>query len=936
MSPTQKDMIMEFPTVFDGQIGMMDGEEFHISLTHDAKPFCINTPRSIPFAYRDKLKAELDLLLSQNIITPVTEATEWCAPIVVTPKKNTDQIRMCVDLSHLNRYILRERYQSSTPAQAVADIAASDAKIFTVLDALKGYHQCPLDKESQTLTTFITPFGRYKYLRAPYGISSISEHYDRRMAEAFTGLSGFRRVVDDIVIYDGTTSGHAMHVRQFLQRCKDRNIALNVDKCKFSQDKITFAGFQLSATGYQVDQSITEAISKYPTPTSRTDLRSFVGLVNQLSSSTNTVATILTPFRPLLSTKNDFLWLSSHDEAFDIAKKSLITPPVLSFFDINKPTRLSTDASRQGLGFILQQKTNDEWTLIQAGSRFLTEAESRYATIELELLAVSWAIQKCKIFLAGLQHFYIFTDHNPLVPILNTRRLDEIDNPRLQRLKSRLMAYNFTVQWIKGNNNNAPDALSRNPVSDPQKEDMLAEYDTHNDPEISIAEIRAITITDHDNTRIQDLRYHAAQDPEYQQLQKVILQGFPDHRSQLHESCRCYWNAREHLTMDDNLIVHGCRLLVPATMRHQVLSHLHESHQGIVRTKQRARLTVYWPGIDHDIDNVILSCKKCQNLLPSNVKEPITSKTKPSRPFQEVAADFCHYGGQDYLILVDCCTDWPDIIPMGHNTTSPRLIKAIRQSFCRTAIPDILWSDGGPQFTSKLFQDFAKQWGFTHQTSSPHYPQSNGKIEATVKSMKKLISTSWNNRYLNEDQMCRALLQYRNTPSRKDNLSPAQKLYGRPVQDTIPAHRRSFAQEWQLSAHEAEQLATHTLKQSELYYNTHTRSLPDIQVGSSVALQNARTKLWDIYGSIIDIGPHRRYYVKTHSGRVFVRNRRFLRHRSQASLYSSNTLQPPQHQNAILPPSLSHQEPDNLPSSNRHSDRPHKAPKRLIEDPHWP
>ena len=175
----------------------MEGEEFHITLMAHAKPFCVSTPRSISYAYRDKLKAELDLLQSQQIIAPVIEATEWCAPIVVTPKKNSDKIRMCVDLSHLNRFVMRDRYQSVTPAQAVADIAASDAKFFTIIDALKGYHQCPLDLQSQPLTTFITPFGRFKYLRAPYGISSISEYYNRRMMEAFEGLSSFRRVVDD-------------------------------------------------------------------------------------------------------------------------------------------------------------------------------------------------------------------------------------------------------------------------------------------------------------------------------------------------------------------------------------------------------------------------------------------------------------------------------------------------------------------------------------------------------------------------------------------------------------------------------------------------------------------------------------------------------------------------------------------------------------------
>ena len=235
----------EFPNIFDGQVRTMRGEEFHILLTNDAKPFCINTPRSIPFIYHDRLKEELELLQRQNIIAPITEATQWCAPIVVTPKKHSDNIRMCVDLLHINCYVQRERYQSPTPAEAIADIAATKAKYFTVLDAMKGYHQCPIDADSQLLTMFITPFRRFKYLHAPYGISSISKHYNRRMAEALEGLPEFCRIVDDIIIYDSTIKDHAHHVRQFLQRCTEKQIALNPQKCKF-------AGFHLSSEGYQV------------------------------------------------------------------------------------------------------------------------------------------------------------------------------------------------------------------------------------------------------------------------------------------------------------------------------------------------------------------------------------------------------------------------------------------------------------------------------------------------------------------------------------------------------------------------------------------------------------------------------------------------------------------------------------------------------------
>ena len=124
----------------------------------------------------DKLKVELELLQQHNIIVPIMEATEWYVPIVVTPRENTENICMCVDLSHLNQYV-QEWHMPPTPAEAIADnIVAANAKHFTVLDAMKGYHQCPFDQNNQLLTTFIIPFGRFKYLWVTYGIFFISEH----------------------------------------------------------------------------------------------------------------------------------------------------------------------------------------------------------------------------------------------------------------------------------------------------------------------------------------------------------------------------------------------------------------------------------------------------------------------------------------------------------------------------------------------------------------------------------------------------------------------------------------------------------------------------------------------------------------------------------------------------------------------------------------
>ena len=146
--------------------------------------------------------------------------------------------------------------------------------------------------------------------------------------------------------------------------------------------------------------------------------------------------------------------------------------------------------------------------------------------------------------------------------------------------------------------------------------------------------------------------------------------------------------------------------------------------------------------------------------------------------------------GRHFLIMVDCYTDWPSVCFMHGNTTARAVVTVIREYFSRTAVPDILWSDGGPLFTSHTFATFLQEWGVEHKISSPAYPMSNGKSEATVKSMEKLIRRFSNQRVLEEDKLARALLQCRNTPCAKDRLSLAKKLYGYPVQDTILVHHK--------------------------------------------------------------------------------------------------------------------------------------------------
>ena len=651
------DIPAEFPTLFDGHIRVMPGEEFRIHVKEDAVPFCASSPRRVALSLREPLKTELQKLVAENIIAPVTEPTEWCAPIVVEPKKNGG-IRPCVDLSHLNKFVRTEQYQSPIPLEEVASITASEAKWFTVFDAAKGYHQCPLHKDSVPKTTFITPFGRYAFLRAPYGVSSISDHYNRRMDEAFAGLTGFKKIVDDVVIYSRTREEHIRDVRAFMKRCEERGISLNRQKLQLAQPTVKFAGFILSQDGYRPDPQLTSAISLFPTLKNVSDLRSFFGLVNQVASFVDDVSELLMPLRPLLSSRNEFIWGEQHERAFEAAKAALTSIQTMAYFDPRRPTSLSTDASRlKGFGFVLRQQQEDgNWRVIQAGSQFLTPTESRYATIELEATAVVWAMKKCHIFLAGLPNFQVITDHKPLIPIINSKTLDEIGNPRLQRLKLKMGDIGpFTASWVPGSQHKAADALSRSPVQTAAADDECGE-------DSSVPTLRSVLIAElrasHTDILLERVKSATAEDPELQMLSDVISSGFPVSKTDLAEPVRKYWPVHDRLSVDDGIIWCGLRVVVPSSLRRSMLSSLHAGHLGKEKTKERARRVVYWPGMDVAIDNVTRGCSRCQRELPSQPRETMMHHEPAVRPFQILDMDFADHAGGKYVVVVDGYSGW--------------------------------------------------------------------------------------------------------------------------------------------------------------------------------------------------------------------------------------------------------------------------------------
>ena len=390
----------------------------------------------------------------------------------------------------------------------------------------------------------------------------------------------------------------------------------------------------------------------------------------------------MVPFRALLTQDAVFQWLPEHDHAFVEAKSRLSTTPVLTYFGVDRQTVLATDASRlKGLGFVLLQLVDDVWRPVQAGSRFLTPTQSRYAMIELEALAACCAMKKCNMYLQGLHHFTLLTDHQLLIPILNSMGVADVENSRLQRLMMKMLPYSFTVQWVKGKDHTP----SRFPVDQPSLDDELCE-----------AHAEAAVHAHFADKSTEDLQLHEVSnaqhtDPQLSRVADYVRCGWPDSLEEVDDLAKPFWPTRHQLYLANplpcnSLLLMNCRTVIT----------LHEGHQGIDKTRCCACDSVFWSGIDREIEDMIKRCHQCLSLLPANCKEPLLQPPLPTRPWDKLGLDLCTLNGTEYLIITDYFSFFTEVRDLRKNTKAPIVIKELKEVFSRFGSPVEVVSDGGP------------------------------------------------------------------------------------------------------------------------------------------------------------------------------------------------------------------------------------------------
>ncbi|KAL7851936.1 hypothetical protein SRHO_G00177210 [Serrasalmus rhombeus] len=834
------DIVQGFSDVFKG-FGVLP-QTYKIQLKENAQPV-VHPARRVPAPLRTRLKKELDRMTMLGVIKKTEEPTDWVNSMVCVRKKNGD-LRVCIDPKDLNENIKREHYQIPKREEITSEM--SGAKYFTKLDASQGFWQVKLDEDSTKYCTFNTPYGRYSFLRLPFGIVSASEIFHRAMEHVIEALEGVRVYIDDIIIWGSSIQEHNERLTKVLQSIRRNGLKLNKCKCQFAVQEIVFLGDKLTTQGIKPDEEKVSAIQNMSRPLNKKGVLRVMGMVNFLGKFIPNLAAKTSHLRELLHKENEFRWTVNHEREWQNLKTALTTAPVLTFFDTTKSIKISTDASKDGLGAVLLQAEGDQWKPVAYASRTMTESECRYAQIEKECLGLVFGLERFHGYVYGLPNFTVETDHRPLIAIIK-KNLNEM-SPRIQRLMMKLQRYDFDLIYTPGKYLVLADALSRAPASS-------CVSSTDEDVNVHVNMVSALLPVS--DTKSKQIAEETVQDTELQAVIKNMLNGWPA------GSCPQYYHIRGDLSCVNGLLLKQNRIVIPRSLRKDLLQRIHEGHLGVEKCKRRARETVYWPGINQDIERIITKCETCQKHRNKQTKQPMLVCDLPTAPWEKVGVDLFHLKGKDYLVVIDYYSNFPEMALLSSTSASCVIIQA-KSIFARHGIPNIVVSDNGPCFSCKEWQEFSVHYDFKHVTSSPLYAQSNGKAEKGVHILKTLLKKAADS---NSDPYL-ALLSYRASPL-ECGLSPAELLMNRRIRTTLPFCSGKGQQCPMLQQKFMQQKA-----KQKTAYDRSAKCLQPLSRNDKVRIEGPDT--WDRKATVLQEVAPRSYVVRTEEGQVLRRNRRSL------------------------------------------------------------
>ena len=371
-----------------------------------------------------------------------------------------------------------------------------------------------------------------------------------------------------------------------------------------------------------------QAVREAPRSCKVTELRSFLGLVNYYNRFLPNLSTKLTPLYALLQKHTTWKWSTKCQEEFEEVKALITSEQVLTHFNPELPLSLACDASPYGLGAVLSHTISKGVERpIAFASRTLTATEQKYAQIDKEGTALIWGIKHFHQYIYG-KRFTLITDHQPLTAIFNPEKgVSTTTAARLQRYGVFLSGYCFNIVYRNTTLHGNADALSRLPTNS-------QDLGSNKEEEVKLLAIQQIEPLP---ATAEDIRTNTQRDPTLAKVYQFVLQGWP---LETGKDLKPYMDRKDELTIEQDCLMWGMRVIVPKKLQEKVLEELHGGHIGVIKMKSLARCHIWWPGIDKDIEEITRSCEGCLLMKRNPKLTPLHPWEFPEGPWRRIHIDF--------------------------------------------------------------------------------------------------------------------------------------------------------------------------------------------------------------------------------------------------------------------------------------------------------
>lgn len=669
-----------------------------------------------PLAWEQVIRERLQQMEDTGIIEELKLGmdTSYCSSMIAVPKGEND-IRLVVDLRGPNKCIIREPHNMPTFEKVVSQLKGSS--VFSTIDLTNAFSHIELHENSRHITNFFSGEKFYRYKRLPFGLCNAPDIFQKAMECILEGCEGKIIYLDDILVFGSTKLEHDIRLKSVLDALAAHNVELNKSKCRFGKESVTFLGFVISKDGYRVTDERMECIKSFRTPATTAEVRSFLGLVNFVDRFIMNRADKTHKLYDLVRSQT-FVWTPELNNEFEFLRgEALRSIKTLGFYDPEEPLDLMVDASPVGLGAILYQKDGIGRTrIIGCVSKALTATEARYPQTQREALSVVWACERFQFYTRG-RDFTIWTDSEANEFIYGgEHRIGKRAVTRAEAWALRLLPFSFKIRRIPGESNVA-DALSRL-INESQK-----------DPPFEEDEPRLIgTIFDESTTPITwDMIASASRLDE----EITEIRAFLPSRGKWPRSLEKFRHVQNNLQMKGDVVMFRNKMLVPKALQEQVIKTAHAGHFGMCSMKKMIRQSFWWPGVNKDVENKVLSCDICQKISRIPKPIPLQSRQLPEGPWVNIQIDFLKlpgFGSEQFLMTTDTYSRMFWIVEMAR-TDARTTIKALWDIFAIWGRPDVIQSDNGPPFNAPEFTEFWNKQGVKHNRTVPYCPAMNGMIE---------------------------------------------------------------------------------------------------------------------------------------------------------------------------------------------------------------